>query len=194
MEVMTKDKENAAKEPEEQGSKATAPQAGQKESSCCNPPQSTKTADTTPEKAADQTDKKKDTLIQALKFTLLSISAGGVEFLSFLCLEAWSGLPYSWIHVISVVLSVLWNFTLNRRFTFKSTNNIPIAMLKVAAFYLAFIPITAWGGQLAANQGISEVLVKICTMLLNFVGEFLWWKFVVFRGSENTNDLAKKSA
>lgn len=138
--------------------------------------------------------KKKDTLIQALKFTLLSISAGGVEFLSFLILEAWSGLPYAWIHVISVVLSVLWNFTLNRRFTFKSTNNVPIAMLKVAAFYLAFIPLTAWGGQWAANQGMSEVLVKICTMLLNFVGEFLWWKFVVFRDIENTNDLAKKTA
>ncbi len=67
-------------------------------------------------------------------------------------------------------------------------------MLKVGLFYAAFIPLTAWLGQLAAGAGINEYIIKIVTMLLNFVGEFLWWKFVVFRGSENANELAKKKA
>ena len=64
-------------------------------------------------------------------------------------------------------------------------------MLKVALFYVIFIPVTAWLGDMAARAGVLEVIVKIATMLLNFVGEFLWWKLVVFRGSENTNKLAK---
>ena len=94
--------------------------------------------------------------------------------------------------MISIVLSVLWNFTLNRRYTFKSANNVPIAMLKVGLFYAFFIPLTAWLGKWAAGIGVNEYLIKGSTMVLNFVGEFLWWKFIVFRGSENTNALAKK--
>ncbi|NMA93734.1 MAG: GtrA family protein [Clostridiales bacterium] len=136
----------------------------------------------------------REALKQAVKFTLLSVSAAGIEALSFVALNSLTALPYDVKHVISVVLSVLWNFTLNRRYTFKSANNVPIAMLKVGLFYAAFIPLTAWLGQLAAGAGINEYIIKIVTMLLNFVGEFLWWKFVVFRGSENTNELAKKKA
>lgn len=136
----------------------------------------------------------REALKQAIKFTLLSVSAAGIEALSFIALNSLTALPYDVKHVISVVLSVLWNFTLNRRYTFKSANNVPIAMLKVGLFYAGFIPLTAWLGQLAAGAGINEYIIKIVTMLLNFVGEFLWWKFVVFRGSENTNELAKKKA
>lgn len=65
-------------------------------------------------------------------------------------------------------------------------------MIKVGLFYLIFIPVSGWLGQLAADSGISETIIKIATMLMNFIGEFLWWKFVVFRGSENTNKLARK--
>ncbi len=129
---------------------------------------------------------------QAVKFTLLSISAGGIEALSFVALDALTPLPYEVKHVISIVLSVLWNFTLNRRYTFKSANNVPIAMLKVGLFYAMFIPLTAWLGRLAAGAGVNEYIIKGSTMLLNFVGEFLWWKLIVFRGSENTNALAKR--
>lgn len=132
-----------------------------------------------------------DTLRQSVMFTLLSFSAGLVEAGSFVVLDLTS-LPYGWAHGLSVALSVLWNFTLNRRYTFKSANNVPIAMLKVALFYAFFIPITAYLGQMASSAGINDFVIKAVTMLLNFVGEFLWWKFVVFYGSENTNSLAKK--
>lgn len=138
--------------------------------------------------------KSKESLIQAVKFTLLSLSAGLIEAVSFILLERLTSLPYDYKHIISIVLSVLWNFTLNRRYTFKSANNIPIAMLKVALFYVVFIPATAWLGQLASDNNINDYLIKIPTMLLNFVGEFLWWKFVVFRGTENTNKLAAGKA
>ncbi len=136
--------------------------------------------------------KSRESLIQAIKFTLLSISAAGIEAVSFIILERLTTLPYDIKHVISVVLSVLWNFTLNRRYTFKSANNVPIAMLKVGLFYAIFIPLTAWLGKLADGAGVNEYIIKGSTMVLNFVGEFLWWKFIVFRGSENTNALAKK--
>lgn len=150
-------------------------------------------ATTSPDKAKKPSlEKTRESWIQVLKFTLLSLSAAGIEagsfFLLGLIVPFWS---YAVRHVISVTLSVLWNFTLNRRYTFKSANNVPIAMLKVALFYVIFIPVTAWLGDMAARAGVLEVIVKIATMLLNFVGEFLWWKLVVFRGSENTNKLAK---
>ena len=138
--------------------------------------------------------KSKESLVQASKFTLLSLSAGLIEAGSVVLLERLTALSYDFKHVISIVLSVLWNFTLNRRYTFKSANNVPIAMIKVALFYVVFIPLTAWLGQMASNNNVNDYLIKIPTMLLNFVGEFLWWKFVVFRGTENTNKLAQEKA
>ncbi len=135
-----------------------------------------------------------ETLVQTFKFTLLSLSAGLVEAGAFTLLDLLTPIAYDWKHVISIVLSVLYNFTLNRRYTFKSANNIPIAMLKVGIFYVFFIPITAWLGQMAANAGWNEYLIKGISMLANFVGEFIWWKYIVFRGTENTNDLAKRAA
>ena len=138
--------------------------------------------------------KQNETLVQTIKFTLLSLSAGLVEAASFALLDLLTPLPYDWKHIISIVLSVLYNFTLNRRYTFKSANNIPVAMFKVSIFYVFFIPVTAWLGQIAANAGLNEYLIKGISMLANFVGEFIWWKFIVFRGTENTNDLARKEA
>ena len=135
----------------------------------------------------------RESLVQAIKF-LCSLSAGLIEAGSFVLLERLTALSYDFKHVISIVLSVLWNFTLNRRYTFKSANNVPIALIKVALFYVVFIPLTAWLGQMASNNNVNDYLIKIPTMLLNFVGEFLWWKFVVFRGTENTNKLAQEKA
>lgn len=129
---------------------------------------------------------------QVVLFVLLSLSAGAVEAASFLLIDGFTDLPYEWAHVISLVLSVIYNFTLNRRYTFKSANNVPVAMVKVAIFYVFFIPITAWLGQVASDSGINDLIIKAVTMVLNLLGEFLWWKFIVFRGSENTNDLAQK--
>lgn len=140
---------------------------------------------------------KKDNLIQAVKFALFSASAGIIQFGSFTALTelpqmiAGKELPYWLCYLPSLILSVLWNFTLNRKFTFKSANNVPIAMLKVACYYAVFTPLSTYLGNLAADSGANHYIVEIVTMLANFVTEFLFDKFVVFRGSENTNDLAK---
>lgn len=141
---------------------------------------------------------KKENLMQTIKFALFSASAGLIQFGSFTALTeipkmvSGNALPYWACYLPSLILSVLWNFTLNRKFTFKSANNVPIAMLKVAAYYAVFTPLSTYLGNLAAKGGANEYVVEICTMLANFVTEFLFDKFVVFRGSENTNDLAKK--
>ena len=123
----------------------------------------------------------KKQLWQALKFTLFSISAGVIQVGSLTLLEMLTDMPYWPCYLISLVLSVLWNFTLNRRFTFKSANNVPIAMAKVACFYLVFTPVSTWVGQVAESAGWQGNLVQILTMLANFVLEFLFFKFVVFR-------------
>ncbi len=136
------------------------------------------------------TDKKKE-LLRTIKFTLFSISAGVIQIGSFtLFSEVVSLLPWQ-SHLLSLILSVLWNFTLNRKFTFHSANNIPIAMLKVAAFYLVFTPLsTMWTAALAAPNGpLNEYIVEIGTMLINFVTEYLYQRFFVFR---NTIDTAQK--
>lgn len=127
----------------------------------------------------------KNSLWQAVKYGLFSISAGIIQAGSFALLF---NLIFKekqelfWVcHVIALVLSVLWNFTLNRKYTFQSATNIPIAMLKVATFYLVFTPASAWLGQLAATAGWNGLLVEALTMVANFVLEFLYFKYVVFR-------------
>ena len=99
---------------------------------------------------------------------------------------------FGWSHLIALLLSVIWNFTFNRKFTFKSATNVPIAMLKVAAFYAVFTPATVFGGQALANIGWNEFLIEGLIMLLNFVLEFIYCKFVVFRDSINTLSEVKK--
>ena len=122
---------------------------------------------------------------QAIKFTLFSISAGAIQIGSFALLEIF--VKDYWIpYLISLVLSILWNFTLNRRYTFKSAANVPIAMAKVFGFYLVFTPVSTYLGTLAEGFGINDFLILIVTMLANFVLEFLFCKFVVYRGKEDT--------
>lgn len=126
-------------------------------------------------------------LWRAVKFTLFSLSAGIIQIASYtLFLEVLNWAP--WLaYLVSLILSVLWNFTLNRKFTFQSANNVPIAMLKVAAFYLVFTPLsTWWTAALTAGAGWNEYLVELLTMATNFVTEYLFQRFVVFRGSMDT--------
>ena len=122
---------------------------------------------------------------QAAKFTLFSISAGIVQIGSFALLEIF--IKTYWIpYLISLVLSILWNFTLNRRYTFKSAANVPVAMAKVFGFYLVFTPLSTYLGNLAESVGVNDFIILIVTMLANFVLEFLFCKFVVYRGKEDT--------
>ena len=124
---------------------------------------------------------------QAVKFTLFSVSAGIIQIGSFALLEIF--IKDYWIpYLISLVLSILWNFTLNRRYTFKSAANVPIAMAKVFGFYLVFTPLSTYLGNLAERCGINDFIILIVTMLANFVLEFLFCKLVVYRGKEDTLD------
>ena len=132
-------------------------------------------------------EKKKET-IRIIKFVFFSISAGLIEIISFTLLNELIKWPYWPCYLIALVLSVLWNFTLNRAFTFHSANNVPVAMMKVAAFYCVFTPVTTIGGNyLAENLGWNEYLVTLLNMLLNFVTEYLYDRFVVFGASIDTN-------
>ena len=90
---------------------------------------------------------------------------------------------------------MVWNFTLNREFTFRSANNVPIAMLKVAAYYAVFTPVTTiLGNYLEGTCGWNGMLVTIMNMLLNFVTEYLYDRFVVFGKSIDTNSRAQAQA
>lgn len=134
----------------------------------------------------------KETL-RVLKFVGFSISAGVIEILSFTLLDQFTGWRYWPKYLIALVLSVLWNFTLNRKFTFQSANNVPKAMLLVALFYLVFTPTTTvLGDFLAEHVGWNEYLVTGLNMALNLSTEYLYDRFVVFRGTIDTNDRAKK--
>lgn len=123
---------------------------------------------------------------QFLLFTLLSLSAGLIDYLSGILLKYAFNLTGEVSQYISVALSVIWNFTFNRKFTFKSASNLPIAMLKVLVFYLVFIPLSGLLTKYLTDQlGWSFALVKAGTMIVNFVGEFFYWKYFVFRDSLN---------
>ena len=125
-------------------------------------------------------------LLRAVKFTLFSISAGVVQVVSFTLLNELLHLPYWISYLTALILSVLWNFTFNRKFTFHSAANVPIAMAKVAGYYLVFTPLSTWAGAALEGAGANEYLVLILTMVVNFVTEFLFDRFVVFGGSIDT--------
>ena len=130
-------------------------------------------------------DKKKE-FLRAVKFTLFSISAGIIQAIAFALLNELLRLDYWVSYLTALILSVLWNFTLNRKITFQSANNIPIAMLKVALYYLIFTPLSTWGGDALTAIGWNEYLVLAISMLTNFVTEFLYQRFFVFGASIDT--------
>ena len=129
----------------------------------------------------------KKELIRTIKFTLFSISAGIIEIILFTALDKFTGWEYWPKYLIALIASVIWNFTLNREYTFKSANNVPIAMIKVAFFYAIFTPVsTIIGNYLAENLGWNDILVTLLNMGCNFILEYLYDKYIVFRGSIDT--------
>ncbi len=123
---------------------------------------------------------------QMIKFTLFSASAGLIQFGSFALFNEVLHFPYWLGYGLALVLSVLWNFTFNRRYTFRSDANIPKAMGLVFLFYVAFTPLSIWWGDALTAAGWNEYLVLIGTMLINFVTEYLYQRFVVYRYSIDT--------
>lgn len=127
--------------------------------------------------------------IRILKFVLFSASAGIIQFGSFALLNELTSWRYWPCYLISLLLSILWNFTFNRRFTFQSNANITRAMLLVLAFYAVFTPVTTWlGDWLAEDMQWNEYLVTIINMLLNLTTEYLYQRYVVYRNQiDNRN-------
>ena len=130
---------------------------------------------------------------QVVKFTLLSISAGLIQVAAFTLMETVFHLPYWPSYLTALVLSVLWNFTFNRRYTFRSDASVGRSMLLVALFYAVFTPVSTWWGHVLTTAGWNDFLVLAITMAVNFVTEFLYQRFVVYRNRIDTNDVARRA-
>lgn len=149
---------------------------------------------------------KNSNALQAIKFALFSASAGIIQVVTFTLLNELVvpnlniqnetvmkilSAEYGVCYLVALTLSVLWNFTFNRRYTFRSDCNIPVAMAKVAGFYLVFTPVSVILGEMASGKGVNEYIILALTMASNFVLEYLFCKFVVYRNQENTIDAKK---
>ena len=134
----------------------------------------------------DRSKQTRDNYLQMIKFTLFSLSAGIIQILSFTFLFEVIGFIDWPSYLVALTLSVLWNFTLNRKFTFKSASNIPIAMSKIAFFYLVFTPLSTWWGDALTKLNYNEYLILAVTMVSNLILEFLYTKYYVYRHSINT--------
>ena len=133
----------------------------------------------------------KQNFFQVVKFALFSASAGIIQTVAdIVCNELIFPDTFKWkaavSYLIALVLSVLWNFTFNRKFTFKSAANVPVAMLKVALFYCVFAPLSTWWTHKFTDIGVNEYIIEIGTMAVNLVTEYLYCRFVVYRNSMNT--------
>ncbi len=135
---------------------------------------------------------KRKSVFQMIKFTLFSVSAGIIQVASFAVFNELFNWMYWPSYLTSLVLSIIWNFTLNRQYTFKSAANVPIAMLKLFGFYAVFTPLSTYLGHLAEMAMINDYIILAVTMLSNFILEFSFCKFVIYRHQENT--LEKKTA
>lgn len=152
---------------------------------------------------------KKDNILQVIKFVCFSASAGVIQVVTFTLLNEFFpdieggnvvtqwlfGSEYGAKYLVALILSVLWNFTFNRKFTFKSAANIKTAMLKVFGFYCVFTPVSVILGEIAAKHftwSFSEYVILAVTMLTNMLTEFLFCRFFVYKDSMNTNSVAEK--
>lgn len=127
--------------------------------------------------------------VRVLKFIFFSISAGLIEMGSFSLLTEFTELPYWPRYLIALVLSVLWNFTLNRKFTFQSSNNIPKAMFKVFIYYLIFTPLSTILGDYLVKIGLNDYIATLINMIINLITEFLYQRYYVFKDSIDTKPI-----
>lgn len=134
------------------------------------------------------TDTKKE-FLRSVKFIFFSISAGLIQIVAFTLMEEVFHVTHWVAYLTGLILSVLWNFTLNRKFTFHSAGNVPVAMIKVAVFYVVFTPLSTWWTAVLTgpNHMWNEYVVLIGTMLINFVSEYVYQRFFVFGKSLDTD-------
>ena len=128
----------------------------------------------------------KENITQITKFVLFSISAGIIQVIVFTLMLELLHIPYWGSYLTALIASVIYNFTVNRRFTFKSANNIPLAMIQLGIYYAIFIPLSTWWGDALVGIGWLEYLVLGLTMVTNLVTEFCVNRFIIYRNSMNT--------
>ena len=132
-------------------------------------------------------------IIKLLTFVGCEASAALVQIGVYTLLDVTTGWTYWQKYLPALIASVLWSFTANRKFTFKSVSNIPLAMLKVTIYYTIFTPVsTWWGDALAAQHWVISpqaqgYVILIGTMLVNFVTEFCVYRFWVYPHSINSS-------
>lgn len=125
--------------------------------------------------------------IRTVKFTLFSISAGVIQIGLFTLMEEVFKIDNYWIcYLTSLIASVLWNFTINKKVTFRSASNVTVAMTLVFCFYLVFTPVSTVLGNLAEINGVNEYVVLAITMISNFVLEYLYTRYFVYKNSCDT--------
>lgn len=127
-----------------------------------------------------------ENVVHMIKFLLFSMSAGIIQAISFTLLFELAHFIYWPAYLIALTLSVVWNFTLNRKFTFKSAANVPVAMTKIAIYYAIFTPLSTWWGDALTTIGWNEYLVLFLTMVTNLVTEFIVTKYYVYHNQINT--------
>lgn len=125
-------------------------------------------------------------LRQAFLFLMFSISAGIIQVIAFTVLHEIAKFVYWPSYLIALILSVLWNFTLNRKFTFKSAANVPKAMIKIAIYYAIFTPVSTWGGNVLELIGWNVYIILFGTMVTNLITEFLVTKYIVYHNEIDT--------
>ena len=131
-------------------------------------------------------EKKKENMEHMIKFLLFSMSAGVIQAVTFTVLFEIGGFIYWPSYLIALILSVVWNFTLNRKFTFKSAANVTVAMTKIAIYYAIFTPLSTWWGDALTNINWNAYLVLFLTMITNLITEFMVTKYIVYKNQINT--------
>lgn len=129
---------------------------------------------------------KNENLTQMIKFLLFSMSAGIIQAITFTILFELAGFIYWPAYLIALILSVIWNFTLNKKFTFKSAANVPVAMTKIAIYYAIFTPASTWWGDALTGINWNPYLVLFITMVSNLISEFIVTKYIVYKNQINT--------
>jgi len=138
------------------------------------------------EKEANRETKQNENMQHMIKFFLFSVSAGVIQAISFTILFELIKFKYWPAYLIALILSVIWNFTLNRKFTFKSAANVPVAMGKILFYYAIFTPLSTWWGDALTNINWNAYLVLFITMFINLVSEFIVTKYYVYKDQINT--------
>ena len=128
---------------------------------------------------------------RTVKYFLIAASAGLIQFgvctlFDEVFYAKFNGQYYYVFYFVALVLSVLWNFTINRSVTFKSVGNVPKAMLKVLGYYVVFTPLSLQFSYYAIGWNIPDMVITVINILVNGVTEYLFMRLFVFKKEIDT--------